>query len=97
MKKSVKDILIKAFKIFGWVYLIVFYLNDMFFPDKYLMLTPLGGKGYWGIVVILILLVWDKVAIESKNLTLKKRIIHILILLAFAVPYFIVLYLRYKK
>lgn len=45
---------IRALRTAGWVYLAVIYLNTVFFPGRYLLNTPLGGKGWQGILTVFV-------------------------------------------
>ncbi|HIX13850.1 MAG TPA: hypothetical protein H9985_09675 [Candidatus Anaerofilum faecale] len=53
---SRKAKLIRALRTAGWIYIAVIYLNTVFFPGRYLLNTPLGGKGWLGILPVLMIL-----------------------------------------
>ena len=53
---SRKAKLIRALRTAGWIDIAVIYLNTVFFPGRYLLNTPLGGKGWLGILPVLMIL-----------------------------------------
>lgn len=89
---SRKAKLIRALRTAGWVYLAVIYLNTVFFPGRYLMNTPLGGKGWLGILPVLIIL-FMIFSFDVKKLSVKQRVIGVVIVLLLAIPPFVSLWL----
>ena len=63
---SRKAKLIRALRTAGWIYIAVICLNTVFFPGRYLLNTPLGGKGWLGILpVLMILFMFFSFAVKS--------------------------------
>ena len=89
---SRKAKLIRALRTAGWVYLAVIYLNTVFFPGRYLLNTPLGGKGWLGILPVLIIL-FMIFSSDVKKLSVKQRVIGVVIVLLLAIPPFVSLWL----
>lgn len=77
--------LIRALRIVGWIYIAVIYLNTVFFPGRYLLNTPLGGKGWQGILPVLIIL-FMIFSSDVKKLSVKQRVIGVVIILLLAIP-----------
>lgn len=89
---SRKAKLIRALRTAGWVYLAVIYLNTVFFPGRYLLNTPLGGKGWLGILPVLIIL-FMIFSSDVKKLSVKQRVIGVVVVLLLAIPPFVSLWL----
>ena len=89
---SRKAKLIRALRTAGWVYLAVIYLNTVFFPGRYLLNTPLGGKGWLGILPVLMIL-FMIFSFNVKKLSVKQRVIGVVIVLLLAIPPFVSLWL----
>lgn len=89
---SRKAKLIRALRTAGWVYLAVIYLNTVFFPGRYLLNTPLGGKGWLGILPVLMIL-FMIFSFDVKKLSVKQRVIGVVIVLLLAIPPFVSLWL----
>lgn len=89
---SRKAKLIRALRTAGWVYLAVIYLNTVFFPGRYLLNTPLGGKGWLGILPVLMIL-FMIFSSDVKKLSVKQRVIGVVIVLLLAIPPFVSLWL----
>ena len=85
---SRKAKLIRALRTAGWVYLAVIYLNTVFFPGRYLLNTPLGGKGWLGILPVLMIL-FMIFSFDVKKLSVKQRVIGVVIVLLLAIPPFV--------
>lgn len=84
--------LIRVLRTAGWIYIAVIYLNTVFFPGRYLLNTPLGGKGWLGILPVLILL-FMIFSFDVKKLSVKQRVISVVIILLLAIPPFVSLWL----
>lgn len=80
-----RNSLIRALRIVGWIYIAVIYLNTVFFPGRYLLNTPLGGKGWQGILPVLIIL-FMIFSSDVKKLSVKQRVIGVVIILLLAIP-----------
>ncbi len=89
---SRKAKLIRALRTAGWVYLAVIYLNTVFFPGRYLLNTPLGGKGWLGILPVLMIL-FMIFSSDVKKLSVKQRVIGVVIVLLLVIPPFVSLWL----
>ena len=89
---SRKAKLIRALRTAGWVYLAVIYLNTVFFPGRYLLNTPLGGKGWLGILPVLMIL-FMIFSSDVKKLSVKQRVIGVVVVLLLAIPPFVSLWL----
>lgn len=89
---SRKAKLIRALRTAGWVYLAVIYLNTVFFPGRYLLNTPLGGKGWLGILPVLMIL-FMIFSFDVKKLSVKQRVIGVVVILLLAIPPFVSLWL----
>ena len=89
---SRKAKLIRALRIAGWIYIVVIYLNTVFFPGRYLLNTPLGGKGWLGILPVLMIL-FMIFSFDVKKLSVKQRVIGVVIVLLLAIPPFVSLWL----
>lgn len=89
---SRKAKLIRALRTAGWVYLAVIYLNTVFFPGRYLLNTPLGGKGWLGILPVLMIL-FMIFSSDVKKLSVKQRVIGVVVILLLAIPPFVSLWL----
>lgn len=84
--------LIRVLRTAGWIYIAVIYLNTVFFPGRYLLNTPLGGKGWLGILPVLIIL-FMIFSFDAKKLSIKQRVIGVVIILLLAIPPFVSLWL----
>lgn len=84
--------LIRVLRTAGWIYIAVIYLNTVFFPGRYLLNTPLGGKGWLGILPVLIIL-FMIFSFDVKKLSVKQRVIGVVIILLLAIPPFVSLWL----
>lgn len=89
---SRKAKLIRALRTAGWIYIAVIYLNTVFFPGRYLLNTPLGGKGWLGILPVLMIL-FMIFSSDVKKLSVKQRVIGVAIVLLLAIPPFVSLWL----
>ena len=89
---SRKANLIRALRTPGWIYIAVIYLNTVFFPGRYLLNTPLGGKGWLGILPVLMIL-FMIFSSDVKKLSVKQRVIGVAIVLLLAIPPFVSLWL----
>ena len=89
---SRKAKLIRALRTAGWIYIVVIYLNTVFFPGRYLLNTPLGGKGWLGILPVLMIL-FMIFSFDVKKLSVKQRVIGVVIVLLLAIPPFVSLWL----
>lgn len=93
---SRKAKLIRALRTAGWIYIAVIYLNTVlntvFFPGRYLLNTPLGGKGWLGILPVLMIL-FMIFSFDVKKLSVKQRVIGVVIVLLLAIPPFVSLWL----
>ncbi len=89
---SRKAKLIRALRTAGWIYIAVIYLNTVFFPGRYLLNTPLGGKGWLGILPVLMIL-FMIFSSDVKKLSVKQRVIGVVIVLLLAIPPFVSLWL----
>ena len=89
---SRKAKLIRALRTAVLVYLAVIYLNTVFFPGRYLLNTPLGGKGWLGILPVLMIL-FMIFSSDVKKLSVKQRVIGVVIVLLLVIPPFVSLWL----